>query len=223
MRSRFIEDSLINAVKKYKIKQFVSLGSGLSATAYHLGIFPGVKTFEVDTPEMISYKKNKMAQLFRGKHIKINPKVVNYVIGDLKFPQKIFSNLIKAKLNISLLTFYLLEGVSYYLSFNVIKELISIIEDIEHPVTCFAMDYWPKHCCDRKVFKLMAKMFGNLNEKVYTLFSAAEIKSLFKNFDVVSEKNITQIENIYCSNKILRPPHRVMPVHILAAMRQKSR
>lgn len=220
LRSRFIEDNLINAVKKYKIKQFVSLGTGLSTTPYRLDIFPGVKAFEFDTPEMIIYKKKKMEELFKLKHIKINPKTVTYVAGDLRFLKKIFSDLIKAKLDISLPTFYLLEGVSYYLSLDIIKELIHIIGGLKHPVTCFAMDYWPNHCRKRKVFHLMAKMFGKLNEKVYTLFSETKIKKLFENFDVATEKSITQIENIYCSSKILCPPNRVMPVHVVMAVKK---
>lgn len=219
LRSRFIEDNLIDAVKKYKIKQFVSLGTGLSTTSYRLNIFPGVKAFEVDAPEMIAYKKYKMTELFKSKRIKINPKTVNYLAGDLRFPQKIFSDLIKAKFDTYLPTFYLLEGVSYYLPLGIIKELINIIWKLKHPVTCFTMDYWPKYCQNRKVFQLMTKMFGKLDEKVYTLFSKAEIKKTFKGFDVITEKSITQIENLYCSSKILCPPNRVMPVNVAMAVR----
>lgn len=219
LRSRFIEDNLIDAVKKYKIKQFVSLGAGLSTTSCRLDIFPGVKAFEVDAQEMIAYKKEKIAELFRSKRIKINPKTVNYVAGDLRFPQKIFSDLIKAKLDISLPTFYLLEGVSYYLSLGIIKKLIGIITGFKHPAVYFAMDYWPKYCKKRKVFQLMAKMFGKLDEKIYTLFSKTEIKKLFIDFDFITEKSIKQIENIYCSDKILCPPNRVMPVNVAMAVR----
>lgn len=222
LRSRFSEDTLIEAVKKYNIKQFVSLGTGLSTTSYRLNMFPDVKAFEVDIPKMIVYKKEKIAELFKSGCVKFNPKTVNYIAGDLRFPKKIFCNLIKAKLNISLPTFYLLEGVSYYLPLDIIKELISIIAGLKHPVAYFVMDYWPKYCRKRIVFQLMVKMFGRLNEKVYTLFSGTEIKKLFKNFDVITEKSITQIENMYCSDKALCPPNRIMPVNIVTAIKIMS-
>jgi methyltransferase (TIGR00027 family) len=62
-RKRFIDDKLKEAVTG-GIQSVVNLGAGMDTRAYRSSIFGAIPLFEVDLPENIAYKREKVRKLF---------------------------------------------------------------------------------------------------------------------------------------------------------------
>ena len=59
-RTRYIDDRLTKAIRK-GMNTVVILGAGLDARPYRIAGIEGTKVFEVDRPDTLDYKKNKIA------------------------------------------------------------------------------------------------------------------------------------------------------------------
>ncbi len=125
IRSRYIEENIMSKwCSNQKVSQIVILGSGLDSRAYR---FEPLKNnshtiFEVDVPAIINYKKEilvndqplcKLIQIYAD---------ISHLIWISKLLKKGFSSVIP--------TFWLLEGLVYYIDRNTIEELLKAIASI---------------------------------------------------------------------------------------------
>jgi len=61
-RTKFYDDTILNAAKEKGIRQLVALGAGLDTRAYRLfGDMPDMHVFEVDHPNTFKYKESRLA------------------------------------------------------------------------------------------------------------------------------------------------------------------
>lgn len=109
-RFRYIDDILKNSIEKKEIKAVINLGSGMDCRAYYTPGIKDVHYFEVDYPVIIKKKKAKIKKIF-GRL----PDHVVYVPVDFE-KQNLDTELDKAGYNLNLRTFFILEGVTQYIS-----------------------------------------------------------------------------------------------------------
>jgi len=124
VRTRFIDDQLLEAVNQRKINQIVILGSGLDARAYRLREISSTVIFEVDFPEVLQVKANLVATTNEKPQCKRVEVAANLGIPSWS------DHLQEAGFQPQNATFWLLEGLTGYLTENELRFLLSTIRQL---------------------------------------------------------------------------------------------
>ena len=127
-RSAFCQRHLINEIN-LALKQYVILASGYDTSAYGIN----VKAFELDMPDMISDKINRI------KKAEINCENVTYIGCDLS--KDWVNPLLSAGYDSSEKSFFSLLGISYYLAKNDFESTIAAIAKNSPIGSCIVFDY----------------------------------------------------------------------------------
>lgn len=135
VRARFVEDLVHEEIKK-GTTQYVILGSGLDTFAFRNPELENkVKIFEIDQPEQLNWKINRLNEL--GMKI---PNSLNFVPVDFEAGESWLQKLKLAGLNPDLPSIVVSTGVSMYLShetnLNLLKEVSTLSKN-----TVFAMTF----------------------------------------------------------------------------------
>ena len=125
-RTRFMDEELLKGIKS-GIKQVIILGSGYDTRAYRF-YTPGVQFFEVDFPEVIESKKNAT------KALGFPQDQVTYVGADLS--KYSLSEVMNSYDDFDRKepTFFMVEGLIYYLEQSAVDDLYANISMIAAPV-----------------------------------------------------------------------------------------
>lgn len=120
-RTRYIDDYLQWCLDN-DYQQVVILGAGYDSRAYRFNQFKGrVKIFEIDHPATQVEKKEKLTELFGAL-----PEHVVYVPIDFS-SQALSQRLVKSGYDQKLKTFFIWEGVTYYLPADAVDETLTFI------------------------------------------------------------------------------------------------
>lgn len=136
-------DGILKGEAVKGIKQVVILGAGYDSRAYRFrDILPGVRFFEVDLPAMIARKKNLVAN-FMGSL----PDRVVYVSIDFN-KQSLEDVLKKAGYEPTQKTFFIMEGVTPYITEQGVDNTLRFVADHSAPGSSFIFDYVLKPVID---------------------------------------------------------------------------
>ena len=130
LRNRFYQDFLRDS----KPEQILHLGSGLDTNFQRHSPFQSISYFEVDVPEMITYKKERLA--------KENLPLPNYIsekLSSIESFQKILGHLDPKRK-----TTFLAEGVFMYLDQSFVWELLSKLCDYVEKTPTIGFDFLDK-------------------------------------------------------------------------------
>jgi len=138
IRTKYFDDSLSNWIKKFPSSQVVLLGAGFDSRALRFEAqAKSVDFFEVDLKAMLEYKKGVIElnslQTKNEKHIKYVP--TNFQKDDL------FSNLLDKGFDRRKPTYFLCEGLSFFLDKEIIDDLFLKIEANTYEKTQVVLDY----------------------------------------------------------------------------------
>jgi methyltransferase (TIGR00027 family) len=123
IRTRFIDERLERAVQGSAV-QVVVLGAGFDSRAYRLrNLLRDVRVFEVDYGPTQAYKKLRIQEIFGSL-----PKNVTYVPIDFT-RQKLSKELAKAGYAKGRKTFFIWEGVTYYIPEEAIRETLRYVSE----------------------------------------------------------------------------------------------
>jgi methyltransferase (TIGR00027 family) len=131
-------DAVLRAAASDGITQVVNLGAGYDSRAYrfHRGM-PGVRFFEIDLPEMIEEKKRRIEALLGNL-----PDYVTYVPIDFS-SQNIPDELARAGYDSGQKTFFVWEGVTYYIPGEAVESTLAFIAERSVPGSAVVFDYMP--------------------------------------------------------------------------------
>lgn len=105
LRTRYVDDRIIQGLAQ-GIRQIVILAAGMDTRAYRLSFPDGTRVFELDRPEVLSYKQEKLGETL--------PHCMRHTVGvDLR--EEWQSKLIQAGMNPAERTLWLVEGLLLYL------------------------------------------------------------------------------------------------------------
>lgn len=110
-----------NCLLNDNITNIVNLGSGMDSKAYYMDGIQNIHYFEVDHPEVIALKKEKIKSIF-GKL----PDHVSYVPVDFN-KQNVKTELSKAGFNLKHKTLFICESVSPYLTEDENKAIFELV------------------------------------------------------------------------------------------------
>lgn len=136
-RTKHMDALLVKAVKDGAV-QVVNLGAGYDSRAYRFReTMPQVRFFEIDLPAMIEEKKRRL-KLALGQV----PDDVAYVPIDFN-TQTIPDELKKAGYDPGRKTFFIWEGVTYYISAEAVDSTLHFIATGSAPGSSVVFDYMP--------------------------------------------------------------------------------
>ena len=119
-RKRYIDDKLVEASGS-GIDAVVILGSGLDTRAYRLPQLSTVPVYEVDLPQTIAYKENKLRQLYGSvpPHVRLIP---------IDFDRQALEDvLVRHGYSPDQKTFFIWEGVTQYLSEAAVRAVFEFL------------------------------------------------------------------------------------------------
>ncbi|MCD4784568.1 MAG: SAM-dependent methyltransferase [Candidatus Eremiobacteraeota bacterium] len=119
-RTRYIDDALQSAIKS-GMENIVILGAGLDSRPYRIPGINKTKVFEVDTPSVLDYKKQRIEKILGSL-----PSHVTYV--PINFNNQTLDETLEPKgLDISRPTFFIWEGVTQYITAEAIDSTLKYI------------------------------------------------------------------------------------------------
>jgi methyltransferase (TIGR00027 family) len=133
-RERYIDDVLQNFLDE-GLHQMVILGAGYDSRAYRFDFPEGVKIFEVDHPDTQADKLEKVRSIF-GKI----PEHVTYVSVDFN-TQHLSERLLSSGYDPSLLTLFIWQGVTMYLTPEGVDATLAFVTKNSTPGSAIVFDY----------------------------------------------------------------------------------
>jgi methyltransferase (TIGR00027 family) len=135
VRTRFVDEKLQKALSN-GATQVVILGAGFDSRAYRFRpAFPKVRFFEVDYGPTQEYKKRRVAELFGSLPM-------NVVYAPIDFTkEKLGDVLAKAGYRRTERTFFIWEGVAYYLPEEAVLETLRFFATQSAPGSSLATDF----------------------------------------------------------------------------------
>lgn len=136
-------DALLKKTVSEGVKQVVILGAGHDSRAYRFRkIFPDVKFFEVDLPATQAQKKKRLTEIFGAP-----PDWVAYVPIDFN-TQSLEAVLKEAGYDAGKKTFFVWEGVTYYITEGGVDSTLRFIARHSAPGSSVVFDYMPRSVID---------------------------------------------------------------------------
>jgi len=123
LRTRYLDDRIIQGLAQ-GIRQIVILAAGMDTRAYRLSFPDGTRVFELDRPEVLSYKQEKLGNTL--------PHCIRHIVGvDLR--EEWQSKLIQIGMNTTERTLWLVEGLLVYLDEAAVLTLFEKINSLSVP------------------------------------------------------------------------------------------
>ena len=191
-------DNLFRQALIENIPQIVLLGAGYDTrTIRFKDHIKDTKIFELDTPIIQQQKKNYLNK----SKIEVPDQLTNVPIN---FNKESMADLLpKAGYNSALQTFFLWEGVTYYLTEATIKDTLSYIKVFSGPATNVAFDYFLKGAIsgDEGLYGAMEihREVRKSGEPFHFGLDEGEINSFLSEngFDIISHYSPEEFEKAY--------------------------
>jgi methyltransferase (TIGR00027 family) len=141
VRTRFIDDKLTRAIEA-GAKQVVIMGAGFDSRAYRLQeLLAGVRVFEVDRPSTQGWKRRRVQAA-------IGEPPPNLTYASIDFRHEALGDVLaRAGYDASLPTFFIWEGVTMYLTEEVVRATLSWIAQ-QAPGSSLVFDFTARHVID---------------------------------------------------------------------------
>jgi methyltransferase (TIGR00027 family) len=172
-RARYCKDMLENAVR-LGAEQYVILGAGMDTYAYRAD--SGVRVFEVDRPGTQDFKRQKIA----GAGIAV-PDNLRYVPADFT-KDDLAAALTSAGFDTKARSFFSLLGVSYYLTKEYLRTLLTTIAALVPQGSSVVFDYADENLFASEVKRVqnMVAMAEASGEPMKSCFSYTELEKLLE-------------------------------------------
>lgn len=218
-RSTFAEKRLNLFAKKYEKSQYVILGAGLDTFSFR-NKNQNITVFEIDHPNTQLYKKNRLNEL----NWEI-PQNVNFISVDFE-SENIIKLLENKDFDINLPTFFTILGVTYYISYEVLQNMIKTISELTNTDKEIVMDF-----PDETTFmtgkneraKALFEITRLMGEKMQGNFSIFEIQNILKSnkFKISKYMNPCEIQHkFFKENKDTQKAYE--NIHFIAARQTKD-
>jgi methyltransferase (TIGR00027 family) len=133
LRTRFFDDELLRAVREGGIRQVVILAAGMDARAYRLPFPAETRLFELDRPEVLAFKEERLAA--QGAR----PRCRRVSLGaDLTLPWE--GALVGAGFSPQERSAWLVEGLLMYLAEADVRGLLQRVAALTTPGSTLALD-----------------------------------------------------------------------------------
>ncbi len=219
VRNRYFLENLKQTVNSNKNTVFINLGAGF--TSYPFLLKQAFFSIEVDYHHVVSFKRDRIKHLQKGGVLPYRS--LEFISADLsnaddrKRLKEMLIPRVKDKVS-----FFLLEGVSYYLPMCELLSLVNDIRTIQTTQSIFAFDFWKPALSVHPIFiKLQTFFADRFGFKVsdYNLFDFEFIKSI-KGYKLVETSDAVEQERIFAGTNILSDYNKILPENYAVLVRQ---
>ena len=133
-RVRYFDD-IVKLSAQDGLEQLVIMGAGYDTRAYRIEELKNVHVFEIDHPDTIEVKKDKINEIFG-----FIPAHVTYVSADLEV-EKLEQRLAESGYDKTKKTLFAMEGLIYYLPPEAVDDLLSFIVHSSSKENAVVFDY----------------------------------------------------------------------------------
>lgn len=210
LRNRFFLEQLKSFINKSSNPVFINIGAGF--TSYPFLVSEDCKFIEVDLPNIIGYKQEKIKQFIENGEIPYRD--ITFLSADIC--NKI--DLIKLKESLIPLidcnpSFVLFEGISYFLNRQNLSYLFNILSEIQTSKSILAFDFWKPEGADNLVLKKLMRFFSDrfgFDNKQYNLMDLDFVQNI-NGYEVAESTNIQELEKIYTEDTFLSDYNKIIP------------
>jgi methyltransferase (TIGR00027 family) len=195
-------DAILEKAINTGIEQLVILGAGYDSRPYRFKEkLNGIRIFEVDYPGTLSSKKQKLLKLYSSL-----PKHVTYIPIDFN-SQSIKKVLFESGYEADKKTFFIWEGVSYYLSNNSFNAVLEFVAKNSPPTSSIAFDYTIRSFIEGDYSTYGAKKLAGTWEKMGEpglsgIEDGATDRFLSeRGFSIISDFGSDELEQIFATSK----------------------
>lgn len=200
LRGRYIEDTVARYIDEKGIVQAVNVAAGLNTFPYRHSHAPKLRCYaEMDQPQMLDYKKRVVSALVTRRIIEKPDLKILYIPVNLS-DGRIGDPLDEAGWDWGRPTVFIVEGISYYLPIAILTKMFGDIKDKSRAGSAIIMDYFPARVQTTKVFKKVMGDIARDGEPCCTCPTPEEIRSLFRDFEIISDRDLPDIEGDYCAD-----------------------
>jgi methyltransferase (TIGR00027 family) len=201
VRTKHIDSILMESISA-GIEQFVILGAGYDSRPYRFKEkLTGIRTFEVDFPGTLSSKKQQLIKLYGSL-----PEHVTYVQIDFN-SQLIKDALLEKGYDPNKKTFFIWEGVTYYLPEKSVNAVLEFITQNSQSDSLVVFDYALRSFIegDYSTYgsKKLAEGWKKMGEPGLSGIEDGKTSSILreKGLNVISDLGPEELESIYLSTK----------------------
>lgn len=189
-RTRYIDDCVQQSIKN-GAKIVVNLGVGLDTRSVRLSCLQAVPYYEIDKTDVVAYKQNAMMKAMKKKGL-LHSKGTYYIPTDFE-SDDLVKALSEAGYSFNDPTFFILEGVTQYISKKAFRDNLSIFMSAAKG-SDFVFTYVPSEIFAQYEHNpnehLLLRQFKKIGIKKLTSYSMSDINSLHE------EHNLKAVENI---------------------------
>lgn len=218
LRNRFFLEQLKSFIDKSSNPIFVNIGAGF--TSYPFIVSKDCKFIEVDLPNIINYKQEKIKQFIENGDLPNRD--ITFLSAD------ICNNNDLMKLKESLIplldsnpSFILLEGVSYFLNMQHLNQLFSIFSEIQISNSILAFDYWKPDEANHPILKKLMRFFSDrfgFTENQYNYIDLDFIQNI-NGYGLVESTDIQELEKTYTEDNFLSDYNKILPEYYVVLRR----
>jgi methyltransferase (TIGR00027 family) len=191
-RSRYVEGRLVEAVRR-GVDQYLIVGAGLDTFAYRSPLVPVPRVFEVDHPDMQSWKLSCLDQA----HITV-PAHVEFAAVDFE-RDWLHDRLIDAGFDVNRPSFITCLGITQYLSHAAVATTLSTLGGLA-PGSEVTVEYvLPTELRDeagRNLGNQLTPLAAALGEPWLSFFSPAEMTTLLESCGFAVVEHLTQRDQV---------------------------
>jgi methyltransferase (TIGR00027 family) len=186
-RAKYCEDMVMKAIKM-GAQQYVILGAGMDTFAYrNHELMSKINVFEVDHPNTQTFKKMKVKQAGLNIHDNLHYVPVDFTKDNLA------AELVKYGFDIKKITFFSWLGVTYYLTKDNFKNMLSIISSFSPDGSGLLFDYADDKflISDVKRVQNQIAMAGAAGEQMKSGYSYVEMERLLAEYGLCIYEHLT--------------------------------
>ncbi|MDB5102243.1 MAG: methyltransferase [Cyanobacteria bacterium RYN_339] len=151
LRTRVIDDLILEAISRERVDAVISLAAGLDSRPFRLELPPDLRWVEVDLPPLLAYKQEKLA----GETPRCRYEAVALDLADVEARRALFTRLgaeVKS-------AFVLTEGLLVYLPAEAVTGLAQDLAAVP------AFDFWAADVMGEDALKYMARTYNTALKK----------------------------------------------------------
>ena len=219
VRNRYFLENLKKTVDASQNTIFVNLGAGF--TSYPFLLKQIILCIEVDYSQVISFKQDRIKHLQEeGILPHRNLEFISADLsnsGDRERLKEVLTPRVSGKSS-----YFLLEGVSYYLLMPALLTLIECLREVQSIGSIFAFDFWKPDLSGHPVFIKLQTFFADrfgFKASDYNLFDLEFIKFI-KGYQLLETSDAVEQERIYADTNILADYNKILPENYAILVRQ---
>jgi len=136
LRAKVMDEIMISAPEKFNIKQIVNAACGVDTVAWRIRFPSDVTYFELDFPEMLEWKSNRL----KDEKVQCNYKAVGIDLRDPQWPNK----LVEAGFDKTKPSCWITAGFLMYLTPQSVNDFLDRVSSISAPGSIYTADILSK-------------------------------------------------------------------------------